>query len=162
MVNELTLAVFGRRNLNKMMPLKEVLQMLQDQDLINVGELAEKAVSKKTGVEQTARCQEGCDLVNGWEIKHAQTHLNSRGSQRKAYIAGMHNKTELLRVIVTERLTGKLYYFKVPFRAYAEYRTSSLNWCFDNKGNPQRTPLRATYRPNYWDFEVESFDELCR
>lgn len=161
MVNDLTVTLFGHQALNQQMSFKDTLSLLQELDLINVGELAEKAVAKKTGVKQTAKCQEGYDLENGWEIKHGQTHLNARGTQRKAYIAGMQNKTGTLRIVITERLTGQLYFFKVPFCAYKDYRGSSLNWNFDVNGQPQRESARATTRPNFWEYQVGSFDELC-
>jgi len=160
-VNDLTLTLFGEQALNKRMSFKDTLTLLQELDLINVGELAEKAIAKKTGVRQTSRCQQGYDLENGWEIKHGQSHPNKKGTQRRAYIGGMENKTGTLRIVITERLTGQLYFFKVPFRAYKDYRSSSLNWNFDPDGTPQRVPRAATSRPCYWDFEVSSFDELC-
>jgi hypothetical protein len=161
MVNDLTITLFGRSKLNRKMSFRDALSFLQDLDLIDVGELAEKAVAKKTGVGQTTKSHPGCDLVNGWEIKHGQTHLNSKGTQRRAYVAGMQNKTGTLRIIITERLTGKLYFFKVPHRAYRDYCNSSLQWAFEVDGTPQRRALRAMTRPNYWDYQVESFDELC-
>jgi hypothetical protein len=161
MVNDLTLALFGPQALDQHMSFKDALTLLQELDLINIGELAEKAVAKKIGVEQTSRCYSAWDLVNGWEIKHGQTHINDTGTQRRAYIAGMRNKTTTLRVVITERLTGKLYFFKVPFDAYKDYRSSSLQWAFDVDGRPQRKPQRLTCRPNYWNYEVDSFEELC-
>ena len=161
MVNDLTVTLFGHQALNRQMSFKDTLSLLQELDLINIGELAEKAVSKKTGIQQTSRCQEGYDLENGWEIKHGQAHLNAKGTQRKAWVAGMQNKTGTLRIVITERLTGQLYFFKVPYRAYRHYTNSSLSWGFDIDGVPQRQPLRSTSRPNYWDYEVENFDQLC-
>ena len=161
MVNDLTITLFGRQALNKQMSFKDTLSLLQDLDLIDIGELAEKAVAKKTGVKQTSKCQEGYDLENGWEIKHGQAHLNAKGTQRNAYIAGMQNKTGTLRIVITERLTGKLYFFKVPFKAYRDYCTSSLQWAFEVDGTPRRIPKAAMSRPCYWDYEVNNFNELC-
>jgi hypothetical protein len=161
MVNDLTVTLFGHQALNSKMSFKDTLSLLQDLDLIDIGELAEKAVAKKTGVQQTSRCQEGYDLENGWEIKHGQAHANARGTQRNAYIAGMQNKTGTLRIVITERLTGQLYFFKVPFRAYKDYRGSSLQWAFEADGTPRRVPRAAMSRPCYWDYEVASFNELC-
>ena len=161
MVNDLTVTLFGHQALNSQMSFKDTLSLLQELDLIDIGELAEKAVAKKTGVKQTSKCQEGYDLENGWEIKHGQAHLNAKGTQRNAYIAGMQNKTGTLRIVITERLTGTLYFFKVPFKAYKDYRTSSLRWAFEVDGTPRRIPKAAMSRPCYWDFEVGSFEELC-
>ena len=161
MVNDLTVTLFGREALNKQMSFKDTLSLLQELDLINIGELAEKAIAKKTGSKQMGKCQEGYDLENGWEIKHGQAHLNARETQRNAYIAGMQNKTGTLRVVITERLTGQLYFFKVPFDAYKDYRTSSLQWAFEVDGSPRKIPKAATSRPCYWDFKVDNFNELC-
>ena len=57
MVNDLTVTLFGRQALNKQMSFKDTLTLLQSLDLIDIGELAEKAVSKKTGVPQAGKCQ---------------------------------------------------------------------------------------------------------
>jgi hypothetical protein len=161
MVNDLTLALFGEKALDEKITLKQALTMLQELELINIGELAEKAISKKTGIDQVERCFEGCDLVNGWEIKHGQAREQKSGTVRRAYVSGLENKTTTLRVVITELLTGRLYFFKVPFRAYRDCRGSSINWDFDLDGTPRRQRLREGYRANFWDFEVASFDELC-
>jgi len=160
MVNDLTVTLFGHQALNNQMTFKDVLSLLQELDLIDIGELAEKAISKKTGIRQLARCHASADLENGWEIKHGQAHLNKKGTQRNAYIAGLKNKTETLRVVITERLTGKLYFFKVPYESYKDYKDSSLTWPFNVDGSPKRDSYTIT-RPSYWDFEVADFDELC-
>jgi len=163
MVNDLTVTLFGEQALNQKMTFKDTLSLLQELDLINVGELAEKAVAKKTGIKQASRCQTAYDLENGWEIKHGQARANGKNTQRNAYVAGMRNKTGTLRVVITELLTGKLYFFKVPFRAYKECRDSSLQWVFETDGSPRRQFIKpgASTRPNFWDYEVASFDELC-
>jgi hypothetical protein len=162
MVNDLTVTLFGHQALNKQMSFKDTLTLLQSLDLIDIGELAEKAVAKKAGVKQSGKCQTAYDLENGWEIKHGQSHISNSKTQRNAYIAGMRNKTGTLRVVITERLTGNLYFFKVPFKAYKDYRSSSLMWAFELDGTPRRVPKAAMSRPCYWDYEVSSFNELCK
>lgn len=163
MVNDLTITLFGAQALNQKMTFKDTLSLLQELDLINVGELAEKAIAKKTGIKQASRCQTSYDLENGWEIKHGQARANSKNTQRNAYVAGMQNKTGTLRVVITELLTGKLYFFKVPFRAYKDCRDSSLQWTFEKDGTPRRQFIKpgSSTRPNFWNYEVASFDELC-
>lgn len=161
MVNDLTVALFGRTGLNKSMPVKDVLTMLQDLDLLNVGELAEKAIAKKIGVAQAERCNAGSDLVNGWEIKHGQARKVNRGARRCAYVAGLKNKHGLLRVVITELLTGRLYFFKIPYSAYQYCVGSTIKFNFDLDGTPRRQQHHTSFRPNFWDYEVESFDNLC-
>ena len=165
MINDLTISVFGRKQLNKVMPLCEALALLQDMDLLHVGELAEKAVAKKAKVSQMGRGNAAYDLANGWEIKHGQSHEKRKAgyesTQRVAYVASLENKDTTLRVIITERKTGILYYFKVPVEAYRKYRGSSISWAFDLDGTPQRQFLGWSTRPNFWDFEVANFQELC-
>jgi hypothetical protein len=160
MVNDLTIAIFGE-NLNVAIPFKDALSILQKLDLIHVGNLAEQAVSRKIGVALSTRCNTGYDLENGWEIKHGQTTQHSQ--TRSAWVAGLKNKTGTLRIIITEQITMKQYYFKVPYCAYKDFSNSTLRWSFDLDGTPRKIPKRPKLctRPNYWDYEVESFEKLC-
>jgi hypothetical protein len=160
MVNDLTLAVFGDAKLNETMTFKDALSLLADLELLNVGELAEQAVSKKSGFDQAQRCQIGCDLINGWEIKHGQAR--ARKTARRAFVAGFENKTGVIRVIITELLTGRLYFFKIPYRHYYHSIGSSMNFDFDLDGTPRRRRLKESKKPNPWDCEVASFEELCK
>lgn len=159
MRNILTETVFGEK-LNQKMTLCEALTLLQEKELLNAGELAEKAVSMFTGIAQTSRCQSGYDLINGWEIKHGQTHQLATSSTRTAYVAGLKNKTDTIRVIITEQFTGKLYFFKIPHSAYIPHAKSSISWSFNKHGTPNRIKTSGT-RENFWNYEVNTFAELC-
>ena len=161
MVNELTLSVFGEEALNKKYSLSTILSILNNANLINIGELAERAVANKANTTQVSRCNRGFDLDNGWEIKHGQTNPKYNSNQRVAYIAGFKNKTTDLRTIITETLTGKLYFFKIPYSYYSIVRGQSIAFQFFSDGRPSRI-RRDPSCYNAWDYEIESFKELCR
>lgn len=160
MVNELTLSVFGEEALNKRYTLSRILSILNNANLINIGELAERAVANKAKTTQVARCNQGFDLANGWEIKHGQSNPQKDSNQRVAYIAGFKNKTTDLRTIITETLTGKLYFFKIPYSYYSTVSAQSIAFQFFSNGTPSRIRRHSSCY-NAWDYEVESFEELC-
>lgn len=160
MVNDLTITLFGDM-LNKRMTLKKALSILDDMGLIHIGELAEKAISKKKGVPQLSRCAEGADLEDGTEIKAANSYPTSRNNGRDACIAGLRNKTTTLHTVIRETLTERCYFFKIPYWAYKDQQGSVLHFPFYADGSPLRNGVKRT-RPNYWDFEIASFDELCK
>jgi hypothetical protein len=161
MVNELTLSVFGEEALNKQYTLSRILSMLNNANLINIGELAERAVANKAKTTQVARCNQGFDLANGWEIKHGQSNPQKDSNQRVAYIAGFKNKTTDLRTIITETLTGKLYFFKIPYSYYSKVRAQSIAVQFFSDGRPSRVRRHSSCY-NIWNYEVESFEKLCK
>jgi hypothetical protein len=161
MVNELTLSVFGEESLKKQYSLSKILSILNDFNLINIGELAERAVANKAKTTQVSRCNQGFDLANGWEIKHGQTNPQKNSNQRRAYISGFKNKTADLRTIITEKLTGKLYFFKIPYSSYSKVQAESLAVQFFSDGRPSRTRRHSSCY-NVWDYEIKSFEALCK
>jgi hypothetical protein len=161
MKNELTKTVFGNK-LNCTYTLSEAITMLHSMDMFNIGELAERAISKKSKVPQCAKNTPDADLINGKEIKHAQTHPeNPQGNTLPAYITKRNKQSQILGV-VTEQLTGKQYYFNIPFCAYNQASANTLSIPFELDGTPRKEPKAATFLPNWWDYEVKSFSELCK
>ena len=75
MSNILLETVFGSQLKNKY-TLEEAFEIFSEQNLIEIGELAEKAISKKSGVAQCDKNTPEIDLVSGKQIKHAQTNPN--------------------------------------------------------------------------------------
>ena len=161
MRNELTKTVFGK-NLNRTYTLSEAITMLHKMDMFNIGELAERAISKKSKVPQCAKNTPDADLINGKEIKHAQTHPENPGNgTMTAYITKRNKQSQILGV-VTEQLTGKQYYFNIPFCAYNQTSANTLSIPFELDGTPRKEPKAAKLLPNWWDYEVKSFNELCK
>ena len=160
MVNELTLSVFGKQTLNKVSKVSDILSMLSEMNLINIGELAEIAVANKVNTKQASRCTEGYDLENGWEIKHGQNYGKPDSDLRYAYISGFKNKTTDLRTIITETLTGKLYFFKIPYSYYKRVRGMTIAFPFNYRGRPYISGRSRVY-DSIWKYEVKTFEELC-
>ena len=150
MNNALTRAVFGRK-LNKTFTLAETISMLNDMDMFHIGELAEQAISKRSGV---ALCEKNCpniDTVTGKQIKHAQTHPE-RGVMR-AWCS--INSTAPILLVVTENLTKKQYYFHIPYKDYSVMSGNAISIPFNDDGSPKLSN-------KWWKNKVNDFNDLCR
>ena len=85
MSNILLETVFGNK-LKTMYTLEEAFDIFSNQNLIDVGELAEKAISKKSGVAQCDKNTPGIDLVSGKQIKHGQTNPDGNSNIVKRFV----------------------------------------------------------------------------
>lgn len=159
MKNDLTLAIFGKTALSTTGTLAEHISMLNKMNLINVGELAELAISKTSNIERCSPCNPGFDLINGIEIKHGQTR-SVKYNTRIAYIS-IKNKTGPIYAVVTELLTNKLYYFIFPESYYQQYNGNAFQINFHLSGAPKRFRRSQAASQSPWDYEVSSFKELC-
>lgn len=153
MINDLTKTIFGN-GLHKTLTLSDALSLLTEMNLVNLGELAEQAISKKSGVKQCARNTPNIDLVSGVQIKHARTSFvkNNRYGIQKAYISIKGTDAPILAVI-TEQVTGKQYFLNIPYQARGHLCGNTISICFDQYGNPGQS--------QWWAYEVGSFKELC-
>lgn len=152
MINDLTKTIFGN-NLYKSYTLADVLAELNKMNLINSGELAEQAISKKSGVKQCARNTPEIDLESGIQIKHAQTSfVKNKPNLQKAYITIKGTRAPILAVI-TEQVTGKQYFLNIPYKARNHLSGNTISLCFDQYGNPGNS--------QWWAYEVSSFKDLC-
>jgi hypothetical protein len=153
MKNILVETIFGNQ-LQKSMTLNDAINLLSEHELINIGELAELAISKKSGVDLCVKNTPDIDLVTGKQIKHAQTNPdNTSNGVLKAHIS-KRNITVPILAVVTERLTNKQYFFHFPYESYSWMNGNTFMVPFDLDGNPKR-------QNNWWDYEVRNFEELC-
>jgi hypothetical protein len=134
--------------------LEQAIFLLQEKNLIAIGELAEQAISVKSGVDQ---CDKNCpeiDLVSGKQIKHAQTNPeNNKNSCLKAWVS-IKGTTAPILAVVTERYTGKQYFFYFPYFSYKKHNGNAFSIPFDLSGRPNKNN-------KWWDYEVENFEKLC-
>jgi hypothetical protein len=153
MKNDLTKTVFGNQ-LNKLLPFHESLRILDEMGLLNIGELAEKAISKKSGVAQCKKLTENIDLVSGVQIKHAKTHL--RGSQEYRYWMATitRNTTAPILAVITEQCTRKQYFLYIPYSAHKHLQGNTINISFGSDGTKTNCHWLSRHR-------VSSFKELC-
>jgi hypothetical protein len=154
MSNILVETVFGNR-LAKQMTLKDAIDLLTKANLIDIGELAERAISIKSGISQCDKNTPNIDLVSGKQIKHAQTNPDNVGkvSSLKAYIT-IRGITAPILAVVTERVTKKQYFFYFPYKSFSMYNANTFTICFNGKTGKPATGWA-------WDYEVESFEKLC-
>lgn len=161
MKNDLTLAVFGKRKLNSTGTLSDHIKMLNDLNLINIGELAEQAISKTSNISRCDPCNEGYDLVNGVEIKHGQTHARSiRGNTLRAWVS-IKNKTGPIFAVITETITSKQYFFRFPKSYYKDFNANAICIPFEITGKPRRFQQRASGFISPWYYEIDNYAKLC-
>jgi hypothetical protein len=152
--NNILLETIFEDQLQKTMTLGQAIQLLGDMNLIQVGELAELAISKKSGVDRCERNFPNIDLVSGVQIKHAQTNPEHRFRDKNTVRAHVAIKgiTAPILAVVTERITNKQYFFYFPYYTFSMYSGHSFSIGFDREGNPNNGWP--------WGHQVESFDEL--
>lgn len=152
MNQELVKMAFSRHYRTDYFTLEEAIEFLWKRDLINVGELAEMALSKKGKLKKATKCNKGYDFDDKSDSKYVTVCHYSKGSY--ATIGGIRHKIGTLRVMAYEPKTNTNYYFKVPYEVYKPYTTAddSLKIWFDGQGNP-RNPKRNTRNYNLWDYE---------
>ena len=146
--------VFGNC-LKEKFTLGEAITILKSKNLIDIGELAEQAISLMSGVEQCDKNMPYIDLVSGKQIKHARTNPEHAWSYSclKANITIRGQNAPILAV-VTERVTEKQYFFYFPYKAYQYQNGNTLIIPFETNGAPRKTN-------KWWRYEVKSFKELC-
>ena len=145
--------IFGKK-LKKRFTFEEAINILESLDLINIGEVAERAISIGSGVALCSKNTPKIDLKSGKQIKRGKTNPHTQGHSGtlKAYL-NIENQTATILFVATERLTGKDYYFVFPYSAYKSHNGNSISVPFELDGRPKRT--------NHWWLHEKSWEELC-
>lgn len=145
---------FAGEDFSKPYTLAEAATFFHGRNILNLGELAEQAISKKIKIGQQTRNKEGSDLLDGTEIKYSIVQFYT--SSTYATIGNVKNKTGTIRAWVYEERTKKNHYFLIPYSVYSQYfeggKKSTMKVWFDSKGKP-RTPKFNT-NPNLWECRV--------
>lgn len=157
MNKELVQMAFSRYYRKDYFTLEEAIQFLWERDLINVGELAELALSAGGDLKKAARGNKGFDFHDKSDSKYVTVHhYETRTGAISSYatVAGIKNKIGMLRVMAHEPKTNKNYYFKVPYDVYEPYTgaNDTIKIWFDSDGNPRR-PTRNTRGYDLWDYQ---------
>jgi hypothetical protein len=150
MSNVLFKTIFGKK-LRETMTLEESINLLSSMDLLNVGELAERAISKKSGIPMCGKNTANIDLVSGKQIKYATVKKPASSKYYLAYIK--INTTAPILCVVTNPILGEQYFLYIPYYAFSHLRGSCINIPFGQNGEPGNS--------QWWNYEVESFDKLC-
>ena len=144
--------VFGNK-LTQNFTLEDAVNFLNDLDLINIGELAELAISIGSNVQRCSKNTPEIDLVSGKQIKHGRTNPDTQHNGLKAFCSIKNHKSTIL-FVATERRTSKEYYFAFPHSSYKKHHGNTIAIPFDFAGRPVKTN-------HWWRYEVESFEKLC-
>ena len=152
MNQELVDMALGRRQLNRRMTLEQAVALLWKQGLISVGEMAEKAIARVSGLRQQAKGHKGSDFHDRSDSKYITVTYYRNTAY--ACLKSLQNKVGTLRVCVYEPKTKSNYYFLIPLRVYRTYKNkgNSMKIWFDLAGQP-RSPTRAGSN-DLWKWQV--------
>ena len=150
MNNALTQTIFGNE-LHTLMSLQNAIALLISKNLINVGELAEQAISKKSGVAMCSKNTANIDLVSGVQIKYATVKKSASSEYYRAYIS--INTTAPILCVITNPVLNEQYFLHIPYRAFKHLDGNCINIYFGKDGEPRSS--------QWWNYEVDSFEELC-
>ena len=143
-------AYFGV-DVDKKMTLMEAIVLLRRHNLINHGELAERAISVQSGVDLCDKNTPSIDLVTGVQIKSAQVTKSSNGDHYKAHI-GIKTTAPMLCVI-TNLIEGKQYFLHIPPSAHKHLSANTISIPFGRDGMGGES--------QWWHHQVDNFEDLC-
>jgi hypothetical protein len=143
-------AYFGV-DVNKKMTLMEAIVLLRRHDLINHGELAERAISVASGVDMCDKNTPNIDLVTGKQIKSAQVKKAISSDHYKAHIN--INTTAPMLCVVTNIIEGKQYFLHIPASAHKHLNSNAISIPFGKDGLGGES--------QWWKYQVDSFEDLC-
>lgn len=143
---------------------KDTVEHLLKQGFIQVSTVFEYAIANVGG--HTVVSLDAADIDDGTpggsDAKLATVRTSSRGKKYSAPVSSISGKTGSLRVQIYERKQDKFYYFLIPHDAYKHIpKTSNIEIPFELDGTPRRVP-RGRYIQNWWNYEVATFDEMCK
>jgi len=150
MNNALTQTLFGDELLT-IMSLENAINLLLSKNLINVGELAEQAISKKSGVAMCDRNTANIDLVSGVQIKYATVKKPASSEYYRAYIT--INTTAPILCVITNPVLNEQYFLHIPYNAFKHLSGNCISILFGKNGESGSS--------QWWHYQVDSFEELC-
>ena len=152
MRDELAEAYFGV-DVDKKMTLMEAIVLLRRHNLLNHGELAERAISVQSGVAQCDKNTRNIDLVSGVQIKSAQVTKSVNSDYYKAHFG--INTTAPMLCVITNLIEEKQYYLYIPPAAHSHLSGNAINISFGTSG------LFEDSTSHWWGHKVDTFKELC-
>lgn len=145
-------AYFGD-DVNNKMTLMEAIVLLRRHDLINHGELAERAISVQSGVDKCDKNTRNIDLVSGVQIKSAQVTKAVTSDYYKAHFS--LNSTAPILCVITNMIEGRQHFLHIPANARKHLSGNATNISFGTSG------LYEDSTSQWWHYEVDSFEDLC-
>lgn len=132
---------------------------LVDDGVIAIETLLEVAVSVVGKLERDS--SHGKDFKNGDDVKKTTVRTSCRGQRYSANVSRVHTKVGDIRVMCYERIQDKFYYFIFPNASFQHIPSSSnIEIPFESDGTPRRFPKSSLAKMNWWNYEVDSFEEM--
>lgn len=146
--------IFGN-DLDTTFTLNQAIKILESRGLINIGEVAEQAISIGSGVALCSKNTPEIDLVSGKQIKRGMTNPDTQWYKGSLHaFCSIKGHTSTILFVATEKSTSKDYYFVFPYSAYKWQNGNTISIPFTLNGHPKRTN-------KWWYYEVSSFEKLC-
>mgnify|MGYP000405514268 CR=1 FL=1 len=139
-------------DVEKTMTLMDAINVLRAHDLLNIGELAERAISVQSGVEMCSKNSPNIDLVSGHQIKHATVKKPASSDYYAAYVT--INTTAPILCVITNPIEKEQYFLHIPYSAHRHLSGSCISILFGKDGRSSTS--------KWWNYEVDSFAELCK
>ena len=132
---------------------------LAESGCIAVESLLELTISKVGNLQQSII--DGQDFIDGSDAKKCVvTTISLDDGSIGATITNVKNKNGILRVVVSEPTTNKIYYFKIPNEELKERHNIKIR--FSNFGGMPRKLRQDTLSWKLWNkYRVDTFEELC-
>ena len=143
--------------LSKIPLLTRFIKKLLDDDIIQTGQLFEKAISVQCKLIRESSY--GKDFANGDDAKLVAVRTHNYGTSYTAPVSGIHTKGGWLLVAVYERKQNNWFYFRIPHSAYCHIpKSSNIDIPFELDGTPRRV---NQCNVNWWNFKVTEFRDLA-
>jgi|LauGreDrversion4_2_1035121.scaffolds.fasta_scaffold773457_2 hypothetical protein len=139
-------------DIHTQMTLMEAINILRRHDLLNIGELAERAISVQSGIDMCDKNTPNIDLVTGKQIKHATVKKPASSRYYTAYIS--INTDAPILCVITNPIAGEQYFLHIPYHAHSHLSGNCISINFGTDG---LTPSCS----QWWNYEIDSFEELC-
>ena len=150
---------------------EDILRVMRDAlaplGLIQRDRLVELAIAATGGHEVTSVA--GQDFSDGSDAKtvvsNARNNNVAKGVWTNSFaIRKVNTKKGALRIVAYNRVLDKFHYFVVPRSAYSHLKANLEITIETYSGQTQAPVFTGTPRSQtkWWNFEVASFDELCK
>jgi hypothetical protein len=138
---------------------KLILKMTK-KGMIAVETMLEEAISRIGKLPRSSHGH-GEDFIDGTDAKKGVVSNNDTDTRTKAVTIGsIANKIGDLRVMVSDPLTQKLFYFRIPNRELKN--KPNIKIFFGQNGDCPKKPKMNTFSGKCWlKYQVNSFRELC-
>jgi hypothetical protein len=131
-----------------------LLKKLVDDDIIQFGQLFEKAIERQLKLVRESTVHK--DFQNGEDAKCVVVRTHSSDTAYGANVPNIHSKTGSLLISVYERKQKKWYFFRIPNHAYCHIsKSSNIEIPFKLDGTPKKTN-------HWWQWSCDSFENLSK